>query len=239
MFIPSGTSSVKRDYTLYFGLGNSHNLGAKFTAVDGFGEFTAVVGDSPDSIKVPVPENEWFTVKFVIDMPATGGVVTAYGICDNNLIYVKEQGLNVHGTSNVQLNQVEIMVGSGQSVNGIINTGFDNMIFARNNTFNLTSVNSNRWDIRKVEISKDASGNVDVYAKASGNGFTSGVLVMAVYDKVSGKLVEYIPSTTIKNGAFQGEVPVSKLLAGYEVKAFIFDAITTINPLLPHGTLQY
>ena len=80
---------------------------------------------------------------------------------------------------------------------------------------------------------------MDVYAKASGNGFTSGVLVMAVYDKVSGKLVEYIPSTTIKNGAFQGEVPVSKLLAGYEVKAFIFDAITTINPLLPHGTLQY
>ena len=236
MLIPEGTSSIERRHKAIFQIHT--NMGFNLIVKDGFAEFNCtVVNGNDNSIKYPVSEGEWHNFKYVLEVTKGNVVVNSYGICDGVKIYdraIGRSGMDIN-TSSYKLVSIEM---DSADAGKAYDTYFGGATFAKDNTFSMASVNTSLWDNRKVELVKDASGNVCAYAK-NASGFSSGILVMAIYDKASGKLVEIIPSTTIVKGAFEGVVPAAKLSAGMEVKAFVFDAITTVNPLLPNGVLVY
>ena len=117
--------------------------------------------------------------------------------------------------------------------------GINDICFEKNNYFDWSTVDTDNWINRNVSLVLDADGNVDVEAKRGGaEGFTSGVLAVALYD-ADGRVIELIKEVTITDGKFVYEVPASKVATAKTIKAFVFDSIVTTVPLMRHGVIEF
>lgn len=191
-----------------------------------------------------VTAGEWFNVKFVFEIThgATQYEIKVYGIFEDDVIFEDEFTITYtdydkDGVSDdIHVGQFDYLIGVNDKTHNETVTSFKSMSFVKNNNFNWNEINTDAWLNRVVEISKDASGNVDVYAKKSEGAFTNETLVIAICN-ANGTVKEVITSNAVaENGTMSYEVPASKVTAGNIVKGFVFDSLTSAKPQMPKGT---
>ncbi|MBR5518241.1 MAG: hypothetical protein IKV86_04360 [Clostridia bacterium] len=191
-----------------------------------------------------VAADEWFNIKFIYEIThgETQYEIKVYGVFNDDVIFTDEYTITYTDydkdgiSDDIHIGQFDFLVGRNDKTHEETVTSFRSMTFTKNNNFDWTSIDTDAWLDRAIEIEKDESGNIDVYAKKGGDGFASGVLVIAIYN-ANGSLKELIPSSVIADGAFSYEVPASKVVAGNIVKAFVFDSITSAVPQMKNGSL--
>jgi len=191
-----------------------------------------------------VTVGDWINVKMVFEIThgETEYVIKAYGIYEDDVIYENEFGLTYTDydkdgvTDDIHIGMVYLQLGTDNKNHTETVTGVDNFYFDKNDNFDWSAINTDAWINRRVEISKDASGNVDVYAKKSEGAFTNETLVIAICN-ANGTVKEVITSNAVaENGTMSYEVPASKVTAGNIIKGFVFDSLTSAKPQMPKGT---
>lgn len=189
-----------------------------------------------------VTVGDWINVKMVFEIThgETEYVIKAYGIYEDDVIYENEFGLTYTDydkdkvADDIHIGMVYLQLGTDNKTHTETVTGVDNFYFDKNDNFDWSAINTDAWINRRVEISKDASGNVDVYARDT-ESFQSGTLVIAICNS-NGLVKEIITSTAIEDGAFSYKVPAEKVVAGNIIKGFVFDTLTSSKPQMPKGT---
>lgn len=263
MYVPAGSEVARREhnFSLGFDVSNAEN-GRKssdlavITVVEN-GEIGINVSTSNFGKKVEGSEraesreftsNAWHTIMYLIDIQWNEAeknyTATTYGIFDGDVISTESSVLtdidddeySVAGEfDNLKINTqaIDITVPSENTTE--FTTLFDNFSFVLNDYFDRTNnVDFDAWVNRIIEVSKDASGNIDVYAKKAEGTFTNETLVIAICN-AKGKVKEVLTSKKVVDGTMSYEVPASKVVAGDIVKAFVFDSLTSAVPQMPKG----
>ena len=257
IYIPAESASIKRTHSFVFTLdaatsgtykrivndfGFSSNIkDGKITFISSTDHQGKDIDGAERSESRNIPSNTWKTITYVIEI--THGedsyAVDTYGIYENEVIYVNShvieyEDFNENGiTDELGFNANTFTVDPGASV-AEYETCIDNISLVKNNNFDWTGIDKDAWVNRRVELVLDAEGNIDVLAVKKNVIFTTAVLVVALYDE-NGKVVELLKSTETTDGKFIYEVPAAKVATAKKIKAFVFDAITTAVPQMPHG----
>ena len=189
-----------------------------------------------------VTPNEWFNVKFVYEVThgETAYEIKVYGIFEDEVIYVDEFTITYtdydkDGVSDdIHIGNCDLLIGTDNNTHEETVTSFKSLTFVKDSNFDWSTINTDAWRERPVELSKDADGNIDAYVKLPG--LETGVLVVVTYD-ANGKLVKLFSSADCVENAFACEVPAAELEGVEVVKAFLFDSITNSVPLAKHDVL--
>ncbi len=190
-----------------------------------------------------VTAGEWFNVKFVFEIThgATQYEIKVYGIFEDDVIFEDEFTITYtdydkDGVSDdIHVGQFDYLIGVNDKTHNETVTSFKSMSFVKNNNFNWDAIDTDAWINRSINVTKDASGNIDVYAKKGEGAFTNETLVIAICN-ANGKVKEVITSKAVaENGTMSYEVPASKVVAGNIVKAFVFDSLTSAKPQMAKG----
>lgn len=261
MKIPEESKEIKREVSFGLGMENTNGNGTSRVSMcsrieNGSISFettsnskgASTVKGAERSESRTIASDEWLTVTIVaeITQKTNGYEVNTYGIYDDEVIYVNEHFIdnadnNGDGvvTDDLCSSQNYFMIGDSSTVTDTAHvTYLDNFKLEKDNNFDWTGIDKNAWVNRKVELTLDADGNVDVDASKKEGSFPSGsILVVALYD-AKGKVVEIIKSTEITEGKFIYEVPATKVATAKIIKAFVFDGITTAVPLMKHGVIE-
>lgn len=209
-----------------------------------YGIPSAPVAGAKRSEKRDVTAGEWFNVKIVFEIThgETQYEIKVYGIFEDDVIFEDEFTITYTDydkdgfSDDIHIGQFDYLIGKNDKTHAETVTSFKSMTFTKDNNFDWSEINKDAWINRKVELTFDVDGNVDVEASKKEGTFTSGVLIIALYD-ANGKVVEIIKSTEITEGKFVYEVPAAKVETAKMLKGFVFDCITTAVPLFPHGVL--
>ena len=206
-----------------------------------------IVPDKLRSESRPVTAGEWINVKMVYEIlhGETQYTIKMYGIYEDAVIYENEFTLDYYDhdkdgkADDIHVGMVTFNIGTDNTKHTETVIGINDICFEKNNYFDWSAVDTDNWINRNVSLVLDADGNVDVEAKRGGaEGFTSGVLAVALYD-ADGRVIELIKEVTITDGKFVYEVPASKVATAKTIKAFVFDSIVTTVPLMRHGVIEF
>ncbi len=192
-----------------------------------------------------ITPNRMFNVKLISEIThgETNYGIKFYGVLENQVIYEENFTLTYVDYDNdgisddIHVGMITLGIGTDTKPHDATVTCYDNMLFAKNENFDWSTVDTDAWINRTVKLEKDASGNIDVVAKKSGDEvFTSGTLLIATYD-AKGKLVKLFSKGTIEDGKFVYKLPASELSGIKTVKGFVFESIATAKALMPSGAL--
>lgn len=209
-----------------------------------YGIPSAPVAGAKRSEKRDVTAGEWFNVKIVFEIThgETQYEIKVYGIFEDDVIFEDEFTITYTDydkdgfSDDIHIGQFDYLIGKNDKTHAETVTSFKSMTFTKDNNFDWSEINKDAWINRKVELTFDVDGNVDVEASKKEGTFTSGVLLVALYD-ANGSVIELISEENITEGKFVYEVPAAKVATAKKIKAFVFDTITTAVPLFPHGVL--
>ena len=257
--VASGSEAVERCYE--FGLGldcSSKNtetktirVRVKSTVVGGEISFDSLgyeLEGKEKSETRPVSADQWIepTVVAKVAQKEGGYEIKVYGIYNNEVIYENEHflidadydGDDVADNIGLAQNTFSIGVAKMDAFETAV-TYVDSMYVVKDNNFDWSAIDTDAWAVpAEVKFVKDGNDLKVSAISATGEKFTSGVMVVAIYN-ANGMLEEFIPVTTITDGdktnSFDGTVPAAKLATGKIVKAFIVDGITSFKPLIANG----
>ena len=166
--------------------------------------------------------------------------VKVYGIFNDDVIFEDEFTITYtdydkDGVSDdIHIGQFDYLIGENNTKHDETVTSFRSMTFVKDNNFDWTSINKDAWLERRIEISKNASGNIDVYAKETDVTFDDEVLVIAICN-ANGLVKKIITSDVITDGAFKYEVLATEFETGNIIKAFVFDSLASAKPQMEKG----
>ncbi len=235
----------KANGTLVFNIGTDGKIeiSNEVTEEHEYGIPSAPVVGAKRSEKRDVKAGEWFNVKGVFEIThgETQYEIKVYGIFEDDVIFEDEFTITYtdydrDGVSDdIHIGQFDYLIGENDKKHDETVTSFKSMTFTKDNNFDWTSINKDAWLERKIEISKDASENIDVYAKETGVTFDDEILVIAICN-AKGYVKEIITSDVIaEDGTFSYKIPAAKVEAGNIIKAFVFDSIASAKPQMEKG----
>lgn len=260
MKLATGTKNVTRKAGFNIGLDNANTtdsvtkqtyVGVEMQISKGKVSFTTsrsytgeVVPGAEKSETRDVVEGEWFTPVVVVEISRGEEAynLEIFGIYGNEVIYTNKYTIAFNDadgdgvSDNLGINTNTFMLGATGASH---ETYLDNFVVAKNNNFDWSAIDTDAWTVpAEVKFVKDGNDLMVSATSAKGEKFTSGVMVVAIYN-ANGMLEEFIPVTTITDGdktnSFNGTVPAAKLATGKIVKAFIVDGIATFKPLIANG----
>jgi len=190
-----------------------------------------------------VKAGEWINVKEVFEIThnETRYDIKVYGIYNDAVIYENEfyityKDYDYDGVADdLHIGAMILKLGTDNTTHTETVTSLNDIYFEKNNNFDWSTIDTDAWFDRSINVTKDASGNIDVYAKKGEGTFTNETLVIAICN-ANGTVKEVITSKEVVDGTMSYEVPASKVEAGNIVKAFVFDTLTSAVPQMRNGS---
>jgi len=261
MYIPAGTEAVERKVGFGFGYdvgsGSNDRKSSDITfetsvkngiiTIDAKGLNFGKTIDKRSETRA-FTSDAWHTVTYIIDIcwDAEAKVynATVYGTFDEDVICkseivlkdVDDDEFSTAGVfDNLTANTLGVDAVPPTGYTEEFSTLYSNIFMELDNNFDRTAIDFDAWVERRIEMSKDASENIDVYAKETGVTFDDEILVIAICN-AKGYVKEIITSDVIaEDGTFSYKIPAAKVEAGNIVKAFVFDSIASAKPQMPSG----